>query len=148
MIKKASKLIAIFILLVTVLTAFSSCTLRKLNAEFFHQGEIPEENYLINFYGLNQFWTFETEYDPIIDAYRAHFYSGTYKIYKDPNNPESLLIKFNCRNSQSAVYSYEEIRHDDGSMTITIDGVEFKSTEDHPSGYAFKKFLRNMGWIE
>ena len=148
MIKKASKLIAIFILLVTVLTAFSSCTVKRLNAFYEHKTGVDTCDYWIDFYGINRFITHDIIYDPITDLYRAERHTGTYKIYEDPENPGNLLIKFNCDHSKSAVHTYEEIISDDGSMTIKIDGVEFKSTEDHPSGYALKKFLRNMGWIE
>lgn len=145
--KKLLKSAVIFSFILVILITFSSCA-GRLNAEFTHKGETNEDNLWIDFYGINQFRTFSIEYNSFLDAYQAITYSGTYKIYKDKNAPENLLIEFNCGNAESAIYSYEETRHDDGSMTIKIDGVEFKSTEDHPSGYAFKKFLRNMGWIE
>lgn len=145
--RRILKLLAIIMLITSILATFTSCGTGRLNADF-AAIETGELNNWVNFYGNSKFETYKMEYLAEQDVHMATHIIGTYKIFEDKSNPNQLLIEFKTSNGISAVYTYEEIRYDDGSMSIKFDGREFKSIAEHPTGYIFWHYLYNLGLIK
>ena len=145
--RKILNLLTLFILITSILTTFTSCGTGRLNADF-AAIETGELNNWVNFYGNSKFETYKMEYIAEYDVHKATQITGTYKTYEDQSNPEQLLIEFKTSDGISVIYTYEETRYDDGSMSIKFDGREFKSIAEHPTGYIFWHYLYNLGLIK
>ena len=145
--RKILNLLALIILITSILATFSSCNTGRLNADF-AAIEIGEFNNWVNFYVNSKFETYKREYISDQDVDKVTHITGKYKIFEDESNPEQLFIEFKTKNGITAVYTYEETRYDDGSMSIKIDGREFRSIANHPTGYIFWNYLYNLGLIK